>query len=243
MRYLLLLLILVSCNDARYEKAEPIAVSDTVSNLSDSITARANRIDSIIDQTTASLQTKIDRLTKEKEALESITVESYKPSDQNNEYRVDERDKKIYELTKKIMEYEAEIASLKKKLKPSDSSIRQPVISKAEPVTPNDSSLVVQFDPGSKYGNIPTNNLSVFIIPYSKKAKRRFMQYEINCDFNLIEKMNGKVAGYYNGIYFFNNVDPGKYLIKVCSYYGGYEVVDRSVGYQVVKMQVAPPVQ
>lgn len=70
------------------------------------------------------------------------------------------------------------------------------------------------------------------------------MRYDLVCDMIELNKFNPRLAMTYEGQYFFNDLPPGKYLIKVCSYYGNYKVIEREKEtYQEVVMQVAPPIQ
>jgi hypothetical protein len=102
---------------------------------------------------------------------------------------------------------------------------------------------------GKKYNSNlnPPSNLTIYLIPYEnnsgiiKKAK----VYEINCDeADLKKASNYKVAVYYNGYYYFSNVDAGKYFIKICTYYGGfYNYTKRSGSMETLNWDASPPIR
>lgn len=92
-------------------------------------------------------------------------------------------------------------------------------------------------------------NLSIYLIPDSdgnQKVIRDNKEYELFCNENRLRKIKGvKMAVYYKKEknYFFNNVPEGKYLIKICSYYGNYKMVSKGKGRQIISMLVSPPLQ
>ena len=138
-----------------------------------------------------------------------------------------EKVKKEYELKKK--EYE-----LKNNDPSNDETIGGP------------DNLLLNFVVDSKRGTIKTpGNLNIYLLPANDiKLVKNFMSYDINCnEYAMMKVKNYKVAKLYKGIYFFKNVPPGKYLIKVCYYYGNYKLVTKVNGQQTVTLEVAPPVQ
>ena len=64
-----------------------------------------------------------------------------------------------------------------------------------------------------------------------------------NCQVKDLNSLGAIQAKFYQGVYFFNDVPTGKYLIKVCALYGDWVEVKRKDGYQTVAMKVAPPIQ
>ena len=111
-------------------------------------------------------------------------------------------------------------------------------------VKPNDKSLVIELDKRIKGdGDISDQGISVYIMKYTREVKKKFKEYG-NCALSDINSVEAKQAYYYGGLYFFNDVPPGKYLIKVCALYGNWIVINREKETeQKIKMQVSPPIQ
>ena len=90
-------------------------------------------------------------------------------------------------------------------------------------------------------------NLLIYLIPdVSANAKiiRKVRVYEIGCDVNIGNAKGIKVAKYKDGLYVFYNVAPGKYFIKVCSYYGGFEDYTKELnGNVTINFDAAPPIR
>lgn len=159
--------------------------------------------------------------------------------------------KRINELNNLLIQKEFENAQLKKKIyydslyrsRPSIGNKLRGMIEENY-VMPNSKSLVITLDKKIKGdGEISDRNISVYIMPYNKKSKK-LMNYDMACDMSKINSLSAKQANYYEGIYFFNDIPPGKYLIKVCSYCGNYKVVERGEEvFQEIAMQVSPPIQ
>lgn len=99
----------------------------------------------------------------------------------------------------------------------------------------------------SSYGRVP-DNLTIFIIPYTPANKniiRDAKLYQIYCDDNtLINAEGSRIAKYSNGYYYFPKLPANKYLIKICTYYGGYYIYEKkSPGTEILKWDVAPPIR
>ena len=64
------------------------------------------------------------------------------------------------------------------------------------------------------------------------------------CDVGLSKAAGKKIAKYKDGLYVFYNVDPGKYFIKICSYYGGFEDYTKtSNGNVTIDFDASPPIR
>ena len=97
-------------------------------------------------------------------------------------------------------------------------------------------------------GKVP-DNLIIYMIPESNVNKsiiRNAKLYEIHCD----EKLWGnakdlKIAKYIRGNYTFFDVPPGKYFVKICSYYGGYySYTKKTTGNETApKWDASPPIR
>jgi len=186
---------------------------------------------------------KVNSLKKEKAEIESGVIYrdayamQYEPSD--------EKDKKIRELTEKILSYEREISRLKRKIS-ADSSAK---LSKSDfydivpEEKPNDKSLVITLNKKIRGdGEISETGVSVWIMKYSKKAKKTFKGYD-NCQQKDLNLLDAKEAGYYKGQYFFNDIEPGEYLIKVCALYGNWMVINKKDYKQEIEILMSPPIQ
>lgn len=160
-----------------------------------------------------------------------VAAYSYQPSDNSN---LDELKRKLSDANKEIVRLNGELSSMKRTTlaaKPKKDTV---FVDKVD--TPNENALLVDLDGKA------SESLTIYLIPYSKRAKR-LMSYETSCDESIIHKNDYKIAQQYKGLYYFNSVNPGKYLIKICTYYGNYKVVHKSTGKEIVRMQVAPPLQ
>jgi len=59
----------------------------------------------------------------------------------------------------------------------------------------------------------------------------------------IIVLLDAKEASYYKGQYFFNDIEPGEYLIKVCALYGNWMVINKKDYKQEIEMLMSPPIQ
>lgn len=241
MRYFILI-FLIACNSDRstseYNKSTAI---DSLIAASDSTNDFLREFDTTLSNTIDQVKSQIAKLSKEKEAAEVQIKEvpvyhdaiQYEPSD--------DKDKRIYELTMKVLAYEREIARLKRQI--NDSSDVGKVDEVPNEEKPNDKSLVVTLDRRLRdETELSEQGVTVYIMPFGKRSKK-LMNYDIGCNLKEIGSLDAKQASYYKGQYFFNDVAPGKYLIKVCAYYGNYKVIRRENSYQTVAMQMSPPIQ
>ena len=61
---------------------------------------------------------------------------------------------------------------------------------------------------------------------------------------NLDKPKDKRIAIYINGHYSFPNVATGKYLIKICDYYGGYYIYTKKSSEDVsLTWNAAPPIR
>lgn len=163
----------------------------------------------------------------------SIGYEKKTDNTEANELR-----RKLNEANREIDRLNGELASIK--YKPVYKKQPEKYYTEQEIETPDENSLIVEINGKSKKGaTLPTEGLTIYLIPFSKKAKK-LMMYEASCDKSII---GNNIAKYYNGLYFFNDIKAGKYLIKICTYYGDYRLVIKESGKYKVEMQVAPPLQ
>jgi len=239
MKKYLPILLLIACNSSS-ENVSTITVNpinDSISLIVDSLKEWTDDL-SDVSSYAIKAQARIKQLEKEKQATEK-QIETYPMAINSDAFVSDDRDRVIAELRKKVYDYENQIATLKNQLSRNKIPNTDRVENKPESteIRPNENSIILQLDRRMKNdGDIPLETLSVYIIPYNKKAKK-WKEY------GYCSGLDGKQAEIYNGQFFFNDVPPGKYLIKVCTYLGGYKIIERTEGLQVVAMQVAPPIQ
>ena len=107
----------------------------------------------------------------------------------------------------------------------------------------NSLKLKVHFE----FSKNPPKNLLIYLIPDVKaneKLIKKSRIYEIGCDPKLNLVHGKRTAEYKNGLYVFYNVDPGKYFIKVCSYYGGFEDYTKTKsGNVTIEFNASPPIR
>ncbi|CAN5810833.1 hypothetical protein BH11BAC3_BH11BAC3_05670 [soil metagenome] len=94
----------------------------------------------------------------------------------------------------------------------------------------------------------PAPNTTVYLVPYTsaknKRIIRRASYYEIRCnEVELSSADDVKRARYYNGKFVFENLQGGKYFIKICSYYGGYETIYKPDGPSTQMVDASPPIR
>ncbi|HEY0040992.1 MAG TPA: hypothetical protein VGB71_10030, partial [Flavisolibacter sp.] len=90
-------------------------------------------------------------------------------------------------------------------------------------------------------------NLKIYLLPDStanKKLIRSAKTYEINCDELNLDRAKGKrLARYRNGKYKFYDVPPGKYFVKICTYYGGFYSFTKAAGNEIREWDISPPIR
>lgn len=244
----------MSCNN---EKATPIVVNNLESAERDSMLSKADSTNeglkdvlSDLYETKQQVRANINKLKKENEILRmNVDQPVAMYMDKKEDYRDDDKDKTISDLRNELMAYKAENVRLRNKLY-SDSVFmsKQNKINTdkvEEPIDkPGQNSLVITLNRRMRGdGDISETGVNLYIMPFNKQSKK-LMNYTISCDMSKITSLEARQANYYNGQYFFNDVKPGKYLIKVCAYYGNYMVIKREKeGFQMVAMQISPPIQ
>lgn len=125
-----------------------------------------------------------------------------------------------------------------------------PIVQKKVTSVDTANSLRIKLYYGNKYNTKlhPPDNLTIFLIPYSPQNSRIIKNarlYEINCDESGIKKADAyKTATFMNGYYYFPDVSAGKYLIKICTYYGGfYSYTKNSSGMETLNWDASPPIR
>lgn len=248
--YIILITVsIISCSQ-NGDTASPVSVNNK-SGIVDSImsfTDSLKTLDTLATKSFAQVESTITKLNEEKKLLQ------YQLDQEVRFVEVDKRDsnkdKIISNLRKQLSTYETEIARLRQQPTRDTNTdiVRNTYIPPSIPIEkPNENSLVIQLNRKIRSGGeIPASTVDIYVVPYNKQNKKqakRLEQYEVSCDLGLIDYLSGRQASFYNGVYFFNDLKPGNYIIKICYYYGGYMVIEKKEGYQEVNMLVSPPTQ
>ena len=243
MKYLVFILfaIVAACNSSD-QKASTIAIDTSLDSLkveSDSLNMKLLELDTLASSAYRTTYAQIKELRQAKKDLIDQLETKYPnyaaiQSDDSNL-------QKIKELNAKLLQKEFEISQLKRKIT-SDSLYRfRPTIGQKlreiiEPEKPNENSLVIVLT-----GKVVDPKVSVYLVPYKGSSKIR--TYEATCDIWYLNSLLAKRASYYNGEYFFNDIVSGKYVVKVCAYYGNWTIIKKKSGYQKIEIDVSPPIQ
>jgi regulator of replication initiation timing len=238
-----ILFVFASCNSSS-ERANPIVVSDQP--LTDSISLIVDSLkewsENISDISSYAIQAKseIKKLQQENKELAEKAGEVV-PLAMMYSVPSDVKDKQIRDLVTERNFLKSENTRLKNIIY-SDSLYRsRPAIGQKlreiiEPEKPNENSLVIVLT-----GKVVDPKVSVYLVPYKGSSKIR--TYEATCDIWYLNSLLAKRASYYNGEYFFNDIVSGKYVVKVCAYYGNWTTVKKKSGYQKIEIDVSPPIQ
>ena len=240
--YLIMPLFLAACNHGNMAQLEVRGDTTSVDSLSlvvDSTNSDFKDLYAEFSETVDQVTAKINNLTKARDAASQRIIDRQPASVDALMYQSD--DGEVYALRQKVREYENEIGRLKYRLYRDSVTLAQagkkntqydivPEIEK-----PNDKSLVITLE-GTEAG------ASVWIMESNRKSKRIMKGY-YNCQIKDLNSLGAVQAKFYQGVYFFNDVPTGKYLIKVCALYGDWVEVKRKDEYQTVAMKVAPPIQ
>ena len=116
-------------------------------------------------------------------------------------------------------------------------------VTETEPADTNSLKLKLHYELSER----TPSNLLIYLIPDNNsnaKIIRKAKVYEIGCDVNIGTAKGKKIAKYKDGFYVFYNVDPGKYFIKVCSYYGGFDYYTKTKsGNVTINFDASPPIR
>jgi uncharacterized coiled-coil protein SlyX len=164
---------------------------------------------------------------------------------------------KIKELENKVTELNIKIDSLQKEIRDLTNRYIDVIKPKPDPdkvdikPTPPPANVTLQLDLYYSYSKkiktkVPTD-LTIYLIPYKDNDEivRQSKVYEIRCDeSNLKKATNYQTGKYYNGLYVFSSVPKGKYLIKICTYYGGYYTINKdNDGISTMSLDISPPIR
>ena len=242
MRILFLLVVFASCNSDRTAyKVEEVFNSDSLLNMADSTNEGLRDVLSDLYVTKKQVQAQIAKFSQENKSL-SKTVYYDQPTALSYEYSpTDEKDRQIRDLIAELAALKKENTRLKKIIADTASISKNYDIVPEE--KPNDKSLVITLNKRIRGdGEISENGVSVWIMKYTKKAKKAFKGYD-NCQQKDLNLLDAKEANYYKGQYFFNDIEPGEYLIKVCALYGNWVKINKEDRKQEIEILMSPPIQ
>lgn len=236
MRKIIFILLIASCSDSSVTTL-PVnkdSVSNETLNLTDSLSASIDSLKILkpeVNKLVARLKEYKEQVSQYESQEADIVIKKVVDSSALISLR-----SKLNSANNEIARLNGELASVRYKPNTKTagevSALIQPAIE-----TPDNNSLIVTLDGKSKRGDLPTENLTLYLIPYTKRTKD-LMSYDSSCN-----ELYATIAQYYNGIYFFNSVQPGKYLVKICTYMGNYKLIKKQDGKQSITMLVAPPIQ
>ncbi len=101
----------------------------------------------------------------------------------------------------------------------------------------------------SLYNTNKPGTFNVYLIPdssYNRAIIRDAEYYELRTNEDHLKKVakNIQRAKFSNGNYYFPNLPVGKYLIKICTYYGGfYPYIKTKEGAEVLVRNASPPIR
>ena len=253
MKYILpFFIFFFSCNSDRsdYKLDEEVFYIDSLNIMADSTNEGLRDVLSDLYVTKKQVQAQIAKFSQENKSL-SKTVYYDQPMALSYEYSPsDDKDKQIRELIAELSTLKKENTRLKKIIS-ADSAIKygnvKPMPDYIDQVPneekPNDKSLVITLNRKLRGdGDISEQGISVWIMKYTKKAKKTFKSYE-SCQQKDLNLLDAKEANYYRGQYFFNDIEPGEYLIKVCALYGNWMVINKKDYKQEIEILMSPPIQ
>jgi hypothetical protein len=87
--------------------------------------------------------------------------------------------------------------------------------------------------------NAPGNTSILLIpdIPQNRAIIKKAKGYDLFCNSVEKDKVSGLQTATYGNGYYFTNVAPGNYLIKICSYYGGSYMCKKKAGADSVRLE------
>lgn len=212
-----------------------------------------------------SMSSQQQMLVKEKAELEKVftvrgrEIDNFKESQRRSDSITKEAKRHIAGLQKRVATDSARLALLQKNYKELIADYDNYILQVSRPVTIEDDGPDAAFDtnslhvnlffgPSAKVSSNVAKSLRLYLIPDIPSNKRMIHNaktYEMYCDEMNLEKAAGrKIARFRNGTYKFYDVPPGKYLVKICTYYGGfYTFTKAAAGNVTVSWEASPPTQ
>ena len=212
-----------------------------------------------------SLQNQARMLAKEKGELEKMVTTKTKAIDDFTTYqkKSDSTTKEakwyITNLQKRVATDSARLALMQKNYKELISQYDNYILQVSRPEVLEDDGPDAAYDTNSLHINLfygapqsnktsTAKNMRLYLIPdtdANKRIIRNAKTYEMYCDeLNLDKAKDKKIAKFKNGTYKFYDVPPGKYFVKICTYYGGFYTLTKSAnGNMKVNWDASPPIR
>jgi hypothetical protein len=115
--------------------------------------------------------------------------------------------------------------------------------------TKNSLQLAIYYTKDQKYHpGVSPEKTNIYLIPYNDantqviRKARVYDYYNFN-EPALIKAKDSKIALYCDGTYYFPDVTPGRYLIKVCTLYGAYKEIKVEKGNERFVIDAVPPIR
>ena len=113
----------------------------------------------------------------------------------------------------------------------------------------NSLQLAIYYTKDEKYHpGVSPEKINIYLIPYNdantqiiKKAKV-YDYYNFN-EPELKKARGSKIGLYCDGTYYFSNVTPGRYLVKVCTLYGAFREFNIVKGNERLVIDAVPPIR
>ena len=113
----------------------------------------------------------------------------------------------------------------------------------------NSLQLAIYYTKDQKYHpGVSPEKINIYLIPYNDantqviKNAKSYDYYNFN-EPELKKAKGSKIALYCDGTYYFSNVTPGRYLVKVCTLYGSYKEFKIEKGNERLVIDAVPPIR
>lgn len=115
--------------------------------------------------------------------------------------------------------------------------------------TKNSLQLAIYYTKDEKYHpGVNPEKINIYLIPYNDsnmpiiKKARTYDYFNFN-EPELQKAKGSKLGEYCDGTYYFSNVTPGRYLVKVCTLYGSYKEFKIEKGNERLVIDAVPPIK
>ncbi len=113
----------------------------------------------------------------------------------------------------------------------------------------NSLQLAIYYTKDQKYHpSVNPEKINIYLIPYNDANTQVIRKAKVYDYYNfnepaLIKAKDSKIAFYCDGTYYFPNVNPGRYLVKICTLYGAYKEIKVEKGNERFVIDAVPPIR